>query len=244
MINIIVNGALGKMGQLSVNILLPEAGFNIVAKTTREDDLVELIKQTKPDVVLDFTNASHVFSNAKKIIAAGVHPVIGTTGLLSDQIQSLQKACREQELGGIIAPNFSIGALLMMRFAVQAAKYFAHAEVIERHHEHKQDAPSGTAMRTAELISQVRKNAIPPTNAKEIILGARGADLHSIPIHSLRTPGSIAHQEVIFGGKGETLTIKHDTNDRECFAHGILLACRKVVELKELVYGLEHIIEI
>jgi len=242
-IRVLVNGAKGKMGQMAVKSLSNHADFILVGETTRSDDLAQAIKQSKAQVVVDLTNADSVFQNAETIIAAGAHPVIGTTGLLSDQIEKLQAACAKAQLGGVIAPNFSIGAMLMMKFAGEFAKFFPEVEIIEMHHAGKLDSPSGTAIRTAENIAKARSETSKPVKStKETIPGARGAQYKNIPIHALRLPGLIAHQQVIFGGLGETLTIKHDTIDRECFMPGLLLACRKSLELKSLVYGLENLL--
>lgn len=240
---IIINGANGKMGQLAVKTLKQDAQFTVVGELGHKDDLTTVIKDTQAHVVLDLTTAEAVFKNALAIINAGARPVIGTSGLLKDQVQELKKQCAQQKLGGIIAPNFSLGAILMMKHAQQIAKYFSDIEIIEMHHNGKLDSPSGTAVRTAELLAETRTN--PPTtlpNAREMIAGARGANYQHIPIHSIRLPGLVAHQEIIFGGTGETLTIRHDTIDRQCFMPGVLLACKKVTEVNELIYGLESLI--
>jgi 4-hydroxy-tetrahydrodipicolinate reductase len=207
-------------------------------------DLHELLTREKPDVCVDFTHPDAVFGNAMAMIQAGCRPVIGTTGLSQAQLAELDAALRAKGLGGMVVPNFAIGAVLMMKFAQEAAKYFDHAEIIELHHNKKADAPSGTAIKTAELMRQ-SQSQFGPTNApeKETITGARGAagpaDIH---IHSVRLPGYIAHQEVILGGPGQILTIRHDSMDRACFMPGVALACKKVLGLTGLVYGLEHIL--
>jgi len=241
-INIIVNGASGRMGQTTAATIEQEAGFNLVAALDHTDDLKTTIENTQADVVIDFTTAAAVYNNAQTIIRANVRPVIGTSGLLPEQISALQQQCQKQQLGGIIVPNFSIGAVLMMQYAENAAKYLPNVEIIELHHDGKADSPSGTALKTADMIAAKRRENPPIKQNRETIPGARGATHHNIPIHAIRLPGLVAHQEVIFGGVGETLKIRHDSIHRECFMPGVVLACKKVMELKELVYGLESVI--
>lgn len=239
---VIVNGALGQMGQEVVKAVEKTNAFEIVAKSDRHDNLAQLIINTSTDIVIDFTNAHCAFENCKTIIENGAHPVIGTTGFSVEQIDLLKSICEEQKLGGIIAPNFSIGAILMMRYASEIATYFPHVEIIELHHDRKADAPSGTAVKTSELIAERRKKPEAKVQEKELIAGARGGIKNDIHIHSIRLPGLVAHQEVLFGGVGQTLTLRHDTYHREAFMPGVILACQKVTELKQLVYGLEHIL--
>lgn len=242
-IRVLVNGASGKMGQLAVNAIQSQPAFNLVGQTGRGHELGLAIRNTKADVVVDLTNAEVVLKNTEIIIDTGARPVIGTSGLKKDQVHALQERCKDLKLGGIIAPNFSIGAILMMKYAQEMAKYFSHVEIIEMHHDKKIDSPSGTAIKTADMLRKTlnSENIKPPIN-KEIIPGARGALCEDIRIHSIRLPGLVAHQQVIFGGVGETLTISHDSIDRECFMPGILLACEKVLSLNHLVYGLEHVL--
>lgn len=241
MINIIINGANGKMGSTTVAAIAHEKELKLVACTTRDDDLVSEIKKHKADVVIDWTTPASVFENTKKIIAANARPVIGTTGLTSDQIQLLSDECKHKKIGCIIAPNFSIGAILMMKYAQDAAKYFSDVEIIEYHHPHKKDAPSGTAKKTAELIATVKKekNASAAIDAQLKNNFARGEHYHNVPIHSVRTTGVFANQDVIFGGLGETFTISHQTTDRNAMMHGLFLCCRKVMQLDHLVYGMD-----
>ena len=163
--------------------------------------------------------------------------------LFSEEIHTLQQACEQKQLGGIIVPNFSIGAILMMRFAAEAAKFLPEAEIIETHHQQKLDAPSGTAMKTAEMIAAARQNAKQDLLLKELVPGARGGSHHNVNIHSLRLPGVLARQQVIFGNLGETLSITHDSIDRACFMPGIILACQQVQTINNLYYGLEHFLE-
>lgn len=241
-INVLVNGASGKMGREVVGYVRQAQELQLVAEAVRGDDLVAKIKTSSAQVVVDFTTAANAFANASQIIAAGAHPVIGTSGLSSEQIQTLKEQCAAKKLGGIIAPNFAIGAVLLMQYARDCARYFPDVEIIEMHHAQKVDAPSATAIKTAEMIAQVKTKLAVNPNEKELISGARGGRCHDIPIHSIRLPGVIALQEVIFGGLGQTLTLRHDTLNRAAFMPGVLLACQKVMELQMLVYGLENIL--
>jgi 4-hydroxy-tetrahydrodipicolinate reductase len=177
-------------------------------------------------------------------LARGIRPVVGTTGLSPEQLKELANRFQEAQLGAIIAPNFAIGAILCMKFAAMAAKYMPHVEIIELHHDRKLDAPSGTALKTAELIAQARhsfKQGHP--EEEELIPGARGAEYHGFRIHSVRLPGLIAHQEVLFGATGQTLSIRHDSISRESFMPGVNLAIKAVMNLDHLVYGLEHLLD-
>lgn len=244
-IKVLVNGAQGKMGQEAVIAIGNSPELTLVGQIGKKDDLAEKIATIKPDVVVDLTTASAAFVNARTIIAAGVHPVIGTSGLLPPQIAELQQICAEKKLGGLIAPNFSIGALLMMKYAEDCARYFPDVEIIELHHHQKLDAPSATALRTAEAIARERKKeaqSLSPKEAVETFAGARGASYQGIPIHSIRLPGILADQEVVFGGPGQTVTIQHRVLNRAAYMPGICLACQKVPQLQTLIYGLEHIL--
>jgi len=238
-IRVLINGAAGRMGQITAKTIKQNPTFDLVAETHNSNELKKSLLSCKADIAIDFTNASVVFENTKNIIVAGVHPVIGTSGLLPDQIEELQTLCLEKTLGGIIAPNFCIGALLMMRLAEQAAHHFPECEIIETHHEKKLDAPSATAIKTAELISSARKTSPSTKKAHETLSGARGAIKNKIPIHALRLPGFLAKQDILFGHLGGNLIISHETIDRNAYMPGVLLACQKVISLKKLVYGLE-----
>lgn len=244
-IRILINGAFGRMGQLAVKAISDYPGFELVGQTGREYDLKKSIKDSHAQVVIDFTNAESVFANTLAIIETGAHPVIGTSGLQLDQIVSLQEHCKTLKLGGIIAPNFSLGAMMMMKTAKEIAKYMPHLEIIEMHHPAKLDSPSGTALRTAEILAeateQLAESSVKPP-LRETLPHARGATYKGIPIHAIRLPGLLAHQEIIFGNIGETLTLRHDSLDRACFIPGICLACEKVMSLNELIYGLETIL--
>lgn len=240
-IKILVNGASGKMGTETVKAVENDAELTLVAKGGKNTNLKELIQTTLPDVVVDFTTPTAAFSNALTIIEAGKHPVIGTTGFSESQITELKTLCKERQLGGIIAPNFAIGVILMMRFASEAIRYFPDAEIIELHHDAKLDSPSGTAIKTAQMMAENRAETSIKNMTTENI-PSRGTNYHGIPIHAVRLPGLLAHQMIMFGGQGEVLTIKHDATDRKCFMAGILFACKKVIHLNELIYGLEHLL--
>lgn len=238
MTNILINGSSGRMGGIAEKAIAQSSEFRLVGKTGRADNLAEAIQTLKPDIVIDLTSAESVYQNTLTILENGVRAVVGTSGLVNSDIESLKKICETKQLGCLIVPNFSLGALLMMHFSKEAAKYFAWAEILEAHHENKRDAPSGTAIATAQAISEVRKNAALPVETQETFPKARGAEVDSVPVHAIRLPGYIASQEVIFGSPGETLKISHNTINRDCYMPGILLACRQVMKLSSLRYGL------
>ena len=241
-IKVIVNGAKGKMGSLAVEAVKRDSALELAAAADLNDNLKDIIAASKADVVVDLTRASSAFQNTKTIIEAGARPVIGTSGLLEEQIKSLATLCSEKKLGGIIAPNFSISVLLMQRFAREAVRRMPQVEILEMHHTAKEESPSGTAVRTAEIISEAAKEKLLPAASKEIIDSARGAEYKGIKIHSLRLPGYNAHQEIIFGNLGETLSIRSDVINREAYMPGIVLACKEVMKLTSLTYGLENIL--
>lgn len=241
-IRVLVSGATGKMGQETVKALTAAEGFLVVGQTSRQDDLTAAIQQSQADVVVDFTVATVAFERALAIIEAGAHPVIGTSGITVEQVEQLKARCAEKKLGGIVAANFAIGAILAMKYAQDCARYFPNVEIIELHHNQKVDAPSGTALRAAELIAAVKAKAAVNPQEKEMVPGARGGRHHDIPVHSIRLPGLLAHQAVMFGDTGEVLTIRHDATNRTAYMPGVCLACRKVMALDHLVYGLEHIL--
>lgn len=242
-INILVNGAFGRMGQMTVKTISEHPEFNLVGQTGRDYDLKKSIRDSKAQVVIDFTTPEAVFNNCQMIIEAGAHPVIGTSGLTSPQLETLSKQCAELKLGAMVVPNFSLGAVLMMKYAKQIARYLPHVEIIEMHHETKADSPSATALRTAELLAEAQPQ-INSSNqtSREVVPGARGAKHYRIPIHAIRLPGLLAHQQIIFGNEGETLSLRHDSIDRQCFMPGLSLACKKVMELDHLVIGLDEIL--
>lgn len=242
-VRIIVNGALGKMGKLACVAIGETPGFELVAQLSRNDDLRHAISVKKADIVVDLTRADSVYANTLNIIESGAHPVIGTSGLSDNQIDDLRRLCESKQLGGIIAPNFSISAVLMMRFSALAARYLGEVEIIEAHHPQKYDAPSGTAIKTAEMIASARLQAPPESMCNESLPGVRGGLHQGVPIHSLRLSGVIAKQQVIYGSVGETLTISHESIDRVSFMPGIILCCKKVQALNTLYYGLEALLE-
>ncbi|MGK5095495.1 4-hydroxy-tetrahydrodipicolinate reductase [Deltaproteobacteria bacterium TL4] len=239
---VLVNGAKGRMGQETVKAITADVELELVAQTDLENNLSETIKETGAQVVVDFTTASSSYENTKLILESGARPVIGTSGLLPEQIKELQELCLQKNSGGLIAPNFAIGAVLMMKFAKEAARYLPHVEIIELHHDRKADAPSGTALKTADMIAESRQYTPQPLEEKELLAGARGAKAQNIHIHSIRLPGLVAHQEVLFGGQSQTLSIRHDSIHRDSFMPGVCLACKKVMKLRELVYGLENLL--
>lgn len=241
-ISVLVNGAFGRMGQITVKAISENANLSLAGQTGREYDLQKAIRDTKADVVVDFTHPEAVFKNTLAIIEAGARPVVGTSGLTKDQVKQLEKKCAELKRGGIIAPNFSLGAVLMMKYAKKIAKYMPQIEIIEMHHPQKIDSPSSTAMRSAELLADAIQNPLEPAPSKETIIGSRGANHQGIPIHAIRLPGILAAQQIIFGNIGETLSLSHNTIDRQCYMAGICLACEKVMKLDHLVHGLEEVI--
>jgi 4-hydroxy-tetrahydrodipicolinate reductase len=243
MINVIVNGALGRMGQETVRAVLADPELSLAGQTDITDDLVAKIKETDAQVVVDFTVPAVAMGNFENIIEAGARPVVGTTGFTEADIERLSELCLAKKTGAIIAPNFALGAILLMKFAAEASRYLSAAEIIELHHDQKEDYPSGTAVKTAQLMLSEREKFNENVNDKKANLdGARGAETGGIHIHSVRLPGLVAHQEVIFGALGQTLTIRHDSISRESFMPGVLMAVKKVVKIENLIYGLENII--
>lgn len=203
-----------------------------------------LVRETAPHVLLDLTTPDAVFANMQQAIQHGVRPVVGTSGLQMGEIEQLTQFAKEREVGGVIAPNFSIGAVLAMKFSAYAARYLQDIEIIELHHNQKVDAPSGTAVKTAEMITEVREaHTQGHPDEKEQLEGARGADVEGMKIHSVRLPGLLAHQEVLLGGQGELLTLRHDSFNRSSFMPGILLAIRHVMNENQLIYGLEYLLD-
>ncbi len=243
-IPVLINGAKGRMGQEAVRAVQAEPDLRLVGVTDLGDPLDEAIRRTKAAVVVDFTNPSSASRNTETILRCGARPVVGTTGFLPADITRLAALAEELRLGGLIAPNFAIGAVLLMRFAAEAARFLPDVEIIELHHDQKADAPSGTAVKTAELIAERRGTPPRPIRQEESIPGVRGGRVLGIPIHSVRLPGFVAHQEVLLGGLGQVLTLRHDSLSRASFMPGVLLAVRKAPDLDRLYYGLEHILGI
>ena len=256
MIKVAVCGALGRMGQEVVNAVYEADGMELsiavdiaatgqkIGNITVEKDLETALKSHQADVVVDFTQPDSVFKNALIALNVGVSPVIGTTGLSDKQLAELKEIVEEKEIGCLIAPNFTIGAVLMMKFSQMAAKYFHNAEIIEFHHNQKKDAPSGTAIKTAQMMALEQKDFARSNCAEvELIEGSRGGKSESnIQIHSVRMPGYMASQEVIFGSPGETLKIRHDSIDRKCYMAGVVLAIRYIFKNNDFIYGLENIL--
>jgi 4-hydroxy-tetrahydrodipicolinate reductase len=269
-IPVVVNGAAGKMGREVIKAIAQAPDLQLVGAVDRnpailgkdigeiagcgelevpvvndlQSTLVLATQEKQQGVMVDFTHPDSVYENVRSAIAYGIRPVVGTTGLSVEQIQDLAAFADKASTGCLIIPNFSIGMVLLQQAAIQASRYFDHVEIIELHHNQKADAPSGTAIQTAQLLAEAGKTFNPAlVKETEKIPGARGslAD-EGIRIHSIRLPGLIAHQEVIFGALGQVYTLRHDTSDRSCYMPGVLLSIRKVTQLKSLVYGLEKIL--
>lgn len=242
MIKVGVLGARGRMGSEVVKAISEAQDCELVASLDQGDSLDALVA-SKAEVVVDFTTPDVVMGNLEFLIKNNIHAVVGTTGFSEDRLATLKSwLAANPKTGVLIAPNFAIGAVLMMEFAEKAAQFFESAEIIELHHPNKVDAPSGTAARTATLISEARKRAglsAMPDATTTSLEGARGALVGDVPVHSVRLRGLIAHQEVLFGGLGETLTIRHDSLDRAGFMPGVLLGVRKVSSHPGLSVGLE-----
>jgi 4-hydroxy-tetrahydrodipicolinate reductase len=242
MIKVGVLGARGRMGSEVVKAVTESKDCELVASLDQGDSLEALVT-AGAQVVVDFTTPDVVMGNLEFLIKHNIHAVVGTTGFSDDRLAQLNTwLAANPQAGVLIAPNFAIGAVLMMEFAEKAAKFFESAEIIELHHPNKVDAPSGTAARTASLISDARKKAnLPamPDATTTSLDGARGANVGDVPVHSVRLRGLIAHQEVLFGGLGETLTIRHDSLDRAGFMPGVLLGVRQVSSHPGLTVGLE-----
>jgi 4-hydroxy-tetrahydrodipicolinate reductase len=243
MIKVGVLGARGRMGAEVVKAVTEANDLELVAALDLGDSLDQLVSKGA-QVVVDFTTPDSVMANLEFLISNGISAVVGTTGFDDSRVAKVKAlSTANPKVGILIAPNFAIGAVLMMEFATKAAKYFESAEIIELHHPNKVDAPSGTASRTAELMTQARKDAglgAMPDATNSGITAARGGNVGDIPVHSIRLRGLIAHQEVLLGGLGETLTIRHDSLDRVGFMPGVLLGVRKVISNPGLTFGLEN----
>jgi len=242
MIKVAVLGARGRMGSEVVKAVNEAKDLELVAQLDLGDSLDSLVT-SGAQVAVDFTTPDSVMANLEFLISKNIHAVIGTTGFDDARIAKIKSLLASSKSGVLIAPNFAIGAVLMMEFATKAARYFESAEIIELHHPNKVDAPSGTAARTAELMSAARKEAASPAMpdaTSTSLAGARGATVGDIPVHSVRLRGLVAHQEVLLGGIGETLSIRHDSIDRVGFMPGVLLGVRQVVTHPGLTFGLEN----
>lgn len=249
MINVAVCGAYGKMGQEVCAAVESESTMNLAAKIDLNGEafrtIEEAAKSVKIDVLVDFTQPKSIYENAQYCLNNGINIVIGTTGLKDEEIANLEELSKQNSTGCLIAPNFSTGAVLMMMFSQMAAKYFDNAEIIELHHNQKKDAPSGTAIKTALMMSEGKSTFKKGNCAEtETIAGARGGTSYAdIQIHSVRMPGYIASQEVIFGSSGQIFKIRHDSMDRKCYMDGVLMAIKHVFECKDFIYGLENIMK-
>lgn len=262
MLKVVVAGAAGRMGREVVKAVMNDqdlvlAGAVDVAGQGQDigtltagspngvlvaGNLGRVLEETGADVVVDFTIPSIIRENLSISLRHKVHAVVGTTGLSEKDIENINRDALDAGVGVVIAPNFAIGAVLMMKFAAEAARYLPHVEIIELHHDQKLDAPSGTAIKTAELIKANREQFRQGhPHEKEEFTGARGGEFDGMRIHSIRLPGMVAHQEVIFGGLGQTLKIRHDSLSRESFMPGVVLAVKRVVSLQGVTYGLEKI---
>jgi 4-hydroxy-tetrahydrodipicolinate reductase len=269
-IPVVVNGATGKMGREIVKAIAAAPDLTLFGAIAHKPDwegqdigevvglgsleipitcdyepmMAMLSQERQLGVVVDVTHPDAVYQNIRSAIAYGVRPVVGTTGLSAEQIQDLAEFADKASTGCIIAPNFSIGVILMQQAALQASKYFEHVEIIEMHHNQKADAPSGTAVQTAQLLAEMGKTYNPQkVEETEKLQGARGAIAdENIRIHSIRLPGLVAHQEILFGAAGQIYTLRHDAMDRTCYMPGVLLCIRRAIELKSLVYGMEKLL--
>lgn len=261
---IIVAGPRGKMGTEAIHMIQNEPTFQLVACLDRKYDgkkISEVIpgleqlhipifthpddcfQSVKADVFIDLTEPEAGFKHAKSAIEHQISPVIGTSGIAAKQLKELEQLANRASLGTIIAPNFAVGAVLMMQFAKMAAKHFPDIEIIEKHHDQKVDAPSGSAVKAADLIHSTReyKEQGHP-DEKELIEGSRGANIDGIHVHSVRLPGLMAHHEVIFGGPGQSLTLKHDSYNRDSFMDGLKFTIKKVITMDKYIYGLENVL--
>jgi 4-hydroxy-tetrahydrodipicolinate reductase len=260
-IRVVVHGALGRVGREVISALCadpelePVGAVDIKAKDKSlllpdqsksiplSSELKDLLDGIRPEVLVDFSVSEAALSAARMATKRRVNLVIGTTGLSPDNLAEIDQLAKANGVGAVVAPNFAMGAVVMIHLARIAAKFFDYAEIIEMHHEQKLDAPSGTALSTARAIREAReKPFLYPKVHKESLSGTRGGELEGVALHSVRLPGLLAHQEVIFGAAGQTLSIRHDTISRQCFMPGVILAIKKVSEYKGLVYGLDKLL--
>ena len=261
---IVIAGPRGRMGSEAIKLVERTEEYELVAVVDHKhggkklneldglstspvpiyDNMSVCLTEVKADVLIDLTTPEVGMNHTRTALELGVRPVVGTTGFTEENLKELEELCREKEIGCIIAPNFAVGAVLMMKFSQIAAKYFPDVEIIELHHDQKLDAPSGTAVKTAQMISEVRNEKTQGhPHEKETIQGARGANFDGMHIHSVRLPGLIAHQQVMFGADGQALTIRHDSYNRASFMSGVKLAVDTVKNVQTLIYGLENIID-
>jgi len=260
MIRVLVHGAAGKMGQMVMSAVCRESDLQLVGAVDVRasgdsisaegcqpvayfQDLTRALDAVSPQVVVDFSTARAVLPMARIVLTRGIHLVSGTTGLSAEELQEIDSLARDSGTGAVVAANFAVGAVVMMRLAAQAARYFDHVEIIEEHHDQKLDAPSGTALTSARLMSQARKKPFTNSSAAQTTHPSRGLEEKGTSIHSVRLPGIVARQEVLFGAAGQTLSIKHDAISRECFMPGVILAVRQVARHKGLVSGLDTLLD-
>jgi 4-hydroxy-tetrahydrodipicolinate reductase len=261
-IKVVLCGAAGKMGREIVRGITNAPGLKLVgaADLVRvgedagslagieplglpiSDNLIELIARQKPAVLVDFTSPLTVMENIHYVLKHRIPAVVGTTGIGEPELKQIREWVELYTTGAIVVPNFALGAVLMMKMARLCARYMPAVEIIELHHDEKLEAPSGTALRTAEIISEAAGATPPEREELEKIPGARGGRASGIAVHSVRLPGLVAHQEIIFGGEGQILTLRHDALSRHCFIPGLLMAIRLAPENKELIYGMENLI--
>lgn len=261
-LRIIVTGACGKMGQEVIRTILKQEDMKLVGAIEKNaltgsdigniisagetgiivtDNLADVLDREKLDCLVDFTTGAEAPRNIRQALSRKVPCVTGTTGIREESLKEIAEMSRQHKTPVFIAPNFSLGAVLMMRFAGIASRYYNHGEIIELHHDRKIDAPSGTALRTAELMTPGEKHFKSCTISEEKIAHVRGGEHKGVHLHSIRLPGLLAHQEVLFGGEGEILSLRHDSTSRTCFMPGVMLAIRKIRTLQGLVIGLENI---
>jgi 4-hydroxy-tetrahydrodipicolinate reductase len=262
-ITILVHGALGRMGREVVAAISRDPELELVGavdiKATQDQltlpdgskkvplstELNSLIEAKNPKVLLDFTIAEAVISAARLALKHGVNVVIGTSGLSEDNLKEIARLSEANKVGAVVAPNFTIGAAVLLNAAKAAAKFFDYVDIIEMHHHEKVDAPSGTALATAKAMLQSRgKPFLYSKTKKETLSGTRGGEIDGVAIHSVRLPGFVASQEVVFGGQGQTLSFRHDTIGRECYMPGIIMAVKEVVHRKGLIYGLDTLLNL
>jgi len=262
-ITVLVHGALGKMGREVMAAICRDPELELVGgvdiKATQEQmalpdgskkvplssDLSSLLEVCHPKVLVDFTIAEASISAARTALKRGVNVVIGTSGLSDENLKEIDQLCIANKVGAVVAPNFTIGAAVLLHAVKNAAKFFDHAEIIELHHHEKADAPSGTALATAKAMLQSRgKPFLYSKTKKETLSGTRGGEIDGIAIHSVRLPGFVASQEVVFGGQGQTLSFRHDTIGRECYIPGVVLAIKEVVKRQGLISGLDTLLNL
>ncbi|MDD5083056.1 MAG: 4-hydroxy-tetrahydrodipicolinate reductase [Dehalococcoidales bacterium] len=260
-IKVAVHGASGRMGQVMVNALCREPDMQVVGAVDINvtgdhlllpdnsgtipfsSNLESILTSTQPDVLVDFSNAQATLPTARIAARQSVNLVIGTTGLKADDINEIDRLTQTHKIGAVVAPNFALGAVLMMHLAKIAGKYMDYVEIIELHHNMKADAPSGTALSTAKAMASARGTAFKrPPPEKGATPPSRGDQVEGISIHAVRLPGLMAHQEVILGGAGQTLIIRHDTINRDCYIPGVVLAIKEVVKKPGLIYGLDKVL--